>query len=131
MTAAMDHDLPTTALSLAERGGPILWLITAVGLAVYALLALAALDLRGRPELAQARLKLARAGITVAPLLGLLGTVVGLVRSLEGMAGAGRAEALAGGIGQAMLTTEYGLLIAAPAALLAGVIERSAEKAAR
>ncbi len=123
-------ELLEAVADLAARGGPALWAIAAVGLWVYAALCLAALDARRAPQRARARLTPTRAGIAAAPLLGLLGTVGGLIDSLEGLMTAGRAEALAAGIGRAMLTTEYGLLVAAPALVLAGLVERAAERAA-
>lgn len=55
---------------------------------------------------------------TISPLLGLLGTVVGMIRAFNDIATAdalGRAELLAGGIGQALLTTAAGLTVAIPA----------------
>lgn len=55
---------------------------------------------------------------TVAPLLGLLGTVVGMIDSFNQIAtksGMGKSEELAGGIGLALLTTASGLIIAIPA----------------
>jgi biopolymer transport protein ExbB len=55
----------------------------------------------------------------VAPLLGLLGTVVGMIISFNGISttdGAdGQREMLAGGIAQALITTAAGMLIAIPA----------------
>ena len=57
----------------------------------------------------------------VAPLLGMLGTVMGMIQSFNDISGAqamGRPEQLAGGIGQALLTTAAGLLVAIPAYLL-------------
>jgi biopolymer transport protein ExbB len=55
----------------------------------------------------------------VAPLLGLLGTVLGMIVSFNGIsasAGAdGQREMLAGGIAQALLTTAAGMLVAIPA----------------
>ncbi len=53
---------------------------------------------------------------SVAPLLGLLGTVFGMIQvfnviSLEGV---GNATSLAGGISQALLTTAAGLIVAIP-----------------
>ena len=54
----------------------------------------------------------------IAPMLGLLGTVTGMVRAFAGMAqasGAGQAEALALSISTALWTTCCGLLIAVPA----------------
>lgn len=56
----------------------------------------------------------------VAPLLGLLGTVVGMIRVFaEIMAqGTGNASALAGGISQALITTAAGLCVAIPALVM-------------
>jgi biopolymer transport protein ExbB len=55
----------------------------------------------------------------VAPLLGLLGTVLGMIVSFNGIstaAGAdGQREMLAGGIAQALITTAAGMLVAIPA----------------
>lgn len=70
----------------------------------------------------------------ISPLLGLLGTVLGMIQSfqeLELAEGAANASVLAGGIWQALLTTAVGLLVAIPAAvgasLLSGRIESSAQ----
>lgn len=55
---------------------------------------------------------------TISPLLGLLGTVVGMIRAFNAIATSdamGRPELLASGIGQALLTTAAGLSIAIPA----------------
>lgn len=54
----------------------------------------------------------------VTPLLGLLGTVLGMIQSFNDISNSqamGRPELLAGGIGQALLTTAAGLLVAIPA----------------
>ena len=53
---------------------------------------------------------------TIAPMLGLLGTVTGMIGAFDQLA-AGRAEPndLAGGIGTAMLTTAGGLVVGIPA----------------
>ncbi|MFN9594595.1 MAG: MotA/TolQ/ExbB proton channel family protein [Pirellulaceae bacterium] len=56
----------------------------------------------------------------VAPLLGLLGTVLGMMESFNAIATSsaiGRPDLLAGGIGQALITTAAGLLVAIPAYL--------------
>jgi biopolymer transport protein ExbB len=58
---------------------------------------------------------------TVSPLLGLLGTVWGMMESFNAIAGSGamgRAELLAGGISHAMITTAAGLIVAIPALIL-------------
>lgn len=53
---------------------------------------------------------------TIAPMIGLLGTVTGMIASFDQLA-AGRSEPsdLAGGIGEAMLTTAGGLIVGIPA----------------
>jgi len=55
---------------------------------------------------------------TISPLLGLLGTVVGMIRAFNAIATSdamGRPELLASGISQALLTTAAGLTVAIPA----------------
>lgn len=55
---------------------------------------------------------------TVSPLLGLLGTVFGMIRSFNSIASAsamGKPELLANGIAEALITTATGLAIAIPA----------------
>jgi biopolymer transport protein ExbB len=76
-------------------------------------------------------LKAIEAIVQVAPLLGLFGTVLGMIDAFRALQSAG-AEAdpavLAGGIWVALLTTAVGLAIAIPAALVLywyeGIIER-------
>jgi len=86
---------------------------------------------------ARAILAEARAGLrlldlvtTAAPLLGLLGTVLGMIeafRALELSGARADAAALAGGIWEALLTTAAGMAVALPAAValawFEGVIE--------
>ena len=58
---------------------------------------------------------------TISPLLGLLGTVVGMIRAFNAIATSaamGRPELLAAGISQALLTTAAGLTVAIPALIL-------------
>lgn len=51
---------------------------------------------------------------SAAPLLGLLGTVLGMIQIFAVLGGNLDPEALAGGIAQALLTTAFGLFIAIP-----------------
>lgn len=53
---------------------------------------------------------------SVTPLLGLLGTVLGMIQVFSSIssAGLGHAAALAGGISQALITTAAGLMVAIP-----------------
>lgn len=58
---------------------------------------------------------------TVSPLLGLLGTVFGMIKAFNDIAGSeamGRPELLAAGISEALITTAAGLLVAIPALCL-------------
>ena len=54
---------------------------------------------------------------SVTPLLGLLGTVLGMIEVFSALmlAGTGNAQALAGGIAEALVTTAAGLTVAIPA----------------
>ncbi len=58
--------------------------------------------------------------VTTAPLLGLLGTVTGMLATFQGLnEGNGNTlDLVAAGISEAMITTETGLVIAIPASLL-------------
>jgi biopolymer transport protein ExbB len=53
----------------------------------------------------------------ISPLLGLLGTVTGMIRTFKAItvAGIGNPAAMAGGISEALFTTAAGLLVAIPA----------------
>lgn len=58
---------------------------------------------------------------TVCPLLGLLGTVCGMITAFNAIAGSdamGRPELLAGGISEALLSTAAGLFVAIPALVI-------------
>ena len=56
----------------------------------------------------------------IAPLLGLLGTVMGMIRVFAKIMaqGTGNASALAGGISEALITTAAGLCVAIPALVM-------------
>lgn len=53
---------------------------------------------------------------SIAPLMGLLGTVLGMIKTfiVIGQQGVGNAQALAGGISEALITTAAGLSVAIP-----------------
>ncbi|MFT4959952.1 MAG: biopolymer transport protein ExbB [Paracoccaceae bacterium] len=96
----------------------------------------AELTRRGNEELAQMNtmIRVLELIAMVAPLLGLLGTVLGMIQSfqeLEMAEGAANASVLAGGIWQALLTTAVGLLVAIPAAVAAGLLASRIESAAQ
>jgi biopolymer transport protein ExbB len=68
-----------------------------------------------------------------APLLGLLGTILGMIKAfmvIEQAGGRVDAQALAGGIWEAMLTTGVGLVVAIPILLLLHFLEGMADRRA-
>jgi biopolymer transport protein ExbB len=72
-------------------------------------------------NLLRRNMRLLNAISNVSPLLGLLGTVLGMIQAFNDIASAqamGRPDLLAGGISQALLTTAAGLLVAIPAYLI-------------
>jgi biopolymer transport protein ExbB len=64
-----------------------------------------------------------------APLLGLLGTVTGMMETfrLITVFGSGDARQLASGISEALITTEYGLVVAIPALILHALLSRKVQ----
>ncbi len=65
--------------------------------------------------------------VAVAPLLGLLGTVSGMIEtfaSLGDMTLYTQSGGIAGGISQALLTTQFGLTVAIPGLIIHGLLER-------
>ncbi len=67
---------------------------------------------------------------TIAPLLGLLGTVTGMINTFKVITaqGAGDPSAMAGGISEALLTTQFGLTVAIPIMLLHHLLSRRVDK---
>jgi biopolymer transport protein ExbB len=65
-------------------------------------------------------------GAAVAPLLGLLGTVTGMIRTfgLISVFGTGDPRLLSAGISEALITTEAGLVVAIPLVLLHAFLAR-------
>lgn len=63
-----------------------------------------------------------------APLLGLLGTVSGIINTFKmiTVSGAGDVKSLSGGISEALITTKYGLIVAIPSLLLHAFLSRKA-----
>jgi len=64
----------------------------------------------------------------VAPLLGLLGTVVGMMGTFDVITifGTGNAKAMAGGISVALITTQTGLMVSIPGLYMSGFLTKRA-----
>ena len=134
MTTLLSDLLGADGLNLLQRGGAILWLIMAVSLLMWLLIAerylylwwvypkrLAAFSSAHRVGRGESLvndlnrcLLFIRALDQVLPLLGLLGTLAGMIEVFEVMAefGSGHTRGLAGGISTALITTLAGLLTA-------------------
>ena len=86
-----------------------------------------------RAELARARagLRLLDLVVTIAPLLGLLGTVIGMIaafQTLQETGGQADPSELAGGIWEALLTTAAGMGVAIPASVALAWFESVADR---
>ena len=77
------------------------------------------------------QLKFVKCLVAAAPLLGLLGTVLGMLQSFFGIATSGGVETaavVASGISEALVTTETGLTIALPALFMVMFIQRQSHR---
>jgi len=147
--------MTTLLLDLVDRGGPAVVAIMTLSVVLYTRCFQVLLSLRGsrqraaaaalspgerlpwllrrqgelRDDFRQHRVTLG-AMIAAAPLLGLLGTVSGMVKTFESLSQAGQKsmEGLAGGISEVLVATESGLAVALPAMLLVYVAHRQMTK---
>jgi len=64
-----------------------------------------------------------------APLMGLLGTVTGMINTFKLITifGTGDAKSLSGGISEALITTEFGLIVAIPSLIMHALLSRRAQ----
>jgi biopolymer transport protein ExbB len=66
-------------------------------------------------------------GLTAAagPLMGLLGTVLGIIKTFQAMAlyGTGNAKSFSAGISEALITTAEGLIVAIPVLVIHGILK--------
>lgn len=117
---------PKAALRLCEENGSPIALVLASGLRKWGKSSVeveqAIID-GGERQVSQLRkhIRVLNGAATVSPLLGLLGTVVGMIKSFNDIgqrAAMGKSEQLATGIGLSLLTTAAGLAIAIPALVM-------------
>ncbi|MBW1896686.1 MAG: MotA/TolQ/ExbB proton channel family protein [Deltaproteobacteria bacterium] len=68
----------------------------------------------------------------IAPLLGLLGTVTGMINTFEiiTVVGTGDPRMMSGGISEALLTTQFGLAVAIPIMMIHHLLQRRVDKIA-
>ncbi len=85
-------------------------------------------------ENVEARLRILAAISHLSPLVGLLGTVIGMVvafASIQALQGTVKPADLAGGIWEALLTTVFGLLVAIPCMAAFHAFESHSDRIAR
>jgi biopolymer transport protein ExbB len=85
--------------------------------------------MRETPKL-ESGLALLKIIASIAPLMGLLGTVTGMIVTFQAITifGAGDPKAMAGGISQALVTTVEGLVVAIPVVLLYTLVNGRAQR---
>ena len=85
--------------------------------------------LKETPKL-EAGLNLLKIIAAIAPLMGLLGTVTGMIVTFQAITifGAGDPKAMAGGISAALVTTVLGLVVAIPVVLLHTIVNGRAQR---
>ena len=81
-------------------------------------------------EALEKRLNLLTMVATVSPLLGMTGTVTGMIAAFKGLAEAGALEGsvVAAGISEALVTTAAGLIIAIPAAIFYTIFSKKVDR---
>lgn len=118
----------------ARRRGPIGALISAAAAAPSLGEAIATFDRYGDAVLAPVRrdLRVMKVCAGAAPLLGLLGTVTGMLATFSALASGGGGEQtmgmIAAGISEALITTETGLVVALPGIFLHYFLDRRVER---
>lgn len=73
--------------------------------------------------------KLVRTIVVVAPLIGLLGTVIGMIETFDSLASMSlfsQSGGIAGGISQALFTTQLGLVVAVPGLVIGRILDKKA-----
>ena len=102
----------TRLIELFVAGGPVMWPILALSVVGLAILAWKALELRAGRKDARG-LVVVSTIITAEPMLGILGTVTGIIQTfsqLQGANGVANPMAATAGIGEALITTAGGLI---------------------
>jgi biopolymer transport protein ExbB len=67
--------------------------------------------------------------VMIAPLIGLLGTVIGMIETFDSLASMSlfsQSGGIAGGISQALFTTQLGLVVAVPGVIMGRLLDRRA-----
>ena len=98
-------------IEMFKAGGPVMWPILVLSVAGLAILVWKALEFRAGRRSAKG-LVVVSTIITAEPMLGILGTVTGIMQTFRGLNAAEGANPMAAtaGIGEALITTAAGLI---------------------
>ena len=98
-------------VSVFLSGGPVMWPILALSVTGLAILAYKGMELR-RGKKSRRGLVVVSTIITAEPMLGILGTVTGIMRTFRALGADAAASPMAAtaGIGEALVTTAAGLV---------------------
>ncbi len=99
-------------ISTFKAGGPVMWPILALSVIGLAILAWKAMEFRAGRKTPKG-LVVVSTIITAEPMLGILGTVTGIIKTFGALNAAGGAAnplAATAGIGEALITTAAGLI---------------------
>lgn len=69
--------------------------------------------------------------VVLAPLVGLLGTVIGMIETFDALQSSSmfsQGSSISGGISKALFTTELGLVVAVPGLILGRVLDKQADR---
>jgi len=69
--------------------------------------------------------------IVLAPLIGLLGTVIGMIETFDALQNSSmfsQGSSISGGISKALFTTELGLVVAVPGLIIGRILDKKAER---
>ena len=102
----------SAVIEIFEKGGLVMWPILALSVIGVAILFWKILEIRSGRKNGKGMVVVSTI-ITAEPLLGILGTVTGIIRTFNGLnatVGAGDPIAATAGIGEALITTAAGLI---------------------
>ncbi len=69
--------------------------------------------------------------VMLAPLVGLLGTVIGMIETFDALQSStmfSQGDSIAGGISKALFTTELGLVVAVPGLIIGKILDKKEER---
>ena len=118
-----------TLLELFLKGGPVMWPILALSVVGLAILVWKAFEIRAGRR-GPKGLVVVSTIITAEPMLGILGTVTGIMQTfgaLNGADGVANPMAATAGIGEALITTAAGLIASLILLFPYNVIEEKTE----